>query len=274
MDTRVIVSPTPGGPFAIALHDFVHALRLAPVWLHAGWIDVVWRFRRTRLGAFWHTLGLAAFVLTMGTIWSVILRQDPTNYFRYVTVSLVVWTLIASLVNEGTGSLIAGKTTALAMRFPYPAFSLAQVWRAALLFAHHFVLYVAVMAGTLHPPGWAALLAIPGLALILVNGVWVSLLVGMLCLRRRDFIPAIGSLMQIMMFVTPVFWPKDLLGPDFAFAAELNPFYHAVRIVRDPLLGSVPPAGSWLWVIGSLVVGAALTAWVYGRCRDRLPYWY
>lgn len=274
MDTRVIVSPTPGGPFVVAAHDLVHALRLAPVWLHGGWIDVVWRFRRTRLGAFWHTLGLAAFVLTMGTIWSVILRQDPTNYFRYVTVSLVVWTLIASLVNEGTGSLIAGRATALAMRFPYPAFALAQVWRALLLFAHHFVLYVAVMAGTLHPPGWVALLAIPGMVLILVNGVWVSLLVGMLCLRRRDFIPAIGSLMQIMMFVTPVFWPADLLGADLAFAAELNPFYHAVRIVRDPLLGNVPPGESWLWVIGSFVVGAALTAWIYGRCRDRLPYWY
>lgn len=274
MDTRVIVSPTPGGPFAVALDDLVQAVRLAPVWLHAGWINVVWRFRRTRLGAFWNTLGLAAFVLTMGTIWSTILRQDPTQYFRYVTVSMVVWSLIASLVNEGTGVLIGGKNTALSMRFPYPAFALAQVWRALLMFGHHFVLYVAVMVFTLHSPGWAVLLAVPGLALILANGVWVSLLVGMLCLRRRDFVPAIAAIMQIMMFVTPVFWPKDLLGPEFAFAADLNPFYHAVKIVREPLLGGVPPVESWLWVAGSLAIGATFTAWVYGRCRNRLAYWY
>lgn len=274
MDTQVIVSPTPGSPLAIALHDLAQAVRLAPVWLHAGWIDVVWRFRRTRLGAFWHTLGLAAFVLVIGMVWSVILRVDPIPFFRYVTVGLVVWTLIASLVNEGTNSLIAGKDTALSMRFPYPALAFAQVWRALLLFAHHLVLYVAVMIGTLHSPGWPALLAVPALALILANGVWVGLLVGMLCLRRRDFIPAISSIMQIMLFVTPVFWPKDLLGPEFAFAAELNPFYHAIRIVRDPLLGSVPPVESWLWVIGTFGVGAFCTAWIYGRCRDRLPYWY
>jgi ABC-type polysaccharide/polyol phosphate export permease len=80
--------------------------------------------------------------------------------------------------------------------------------------------------------------------------------------------------MQIMMFVTPVFWPKELLGPRLAAAAELNPFYHLVRILRDPLLGTVPPLTSWLWASGTLVLGGALTFWLYGRVRNRLPYWY
>jgi ABC-type polysaccharide/polyol phosphate export permease len=168
-------------------------LRLWPVWLHAGWIDVVWRFRRTRLGPFWHTLGLAAFVLTMGVVWSSILRQDPVNYFRYVTVSLIVWTLIASLITDGTNIIIAGQSTALSMRFPYAAFAFAHVWRALLLFGHHFVLYVLVMLGTLHSPGWVVVLALPALVLLTANGVWMSLLIGIMCLRRRDLIPATSS---------------------------------------------------------------------------------
>ncbi len=247
---------------------------MAPVWLHGGWIDVVWRFRRTRLGAFWHTLSLGAFVLVMGIVWSAILKQDPTSYFRYVGVNLIVWTLVASMITEGAGILIAGQSTALSMRYPYPAFALAHVWRALLLFAHHFVLYVAIAIGTGLILGPATLMAVPALLLIAANGVWMGLLVGMACLKMRDLQPAISSAMQILMFVTPVFWPPDLLGPQFAFVADLNPFYHLVRILRDPLLGAVPPVWSWLWVFATLLVGCVVTFWVYGRNRNRLAYWY
>jgi ABC-type polysaccharide/polyol phosphate export permease len=272
--TKAVILPSPGGPFAVALSDLDDALRLAPVWLHAGWIDVVWRFRRTRLGPFWHTLGLAAFVIVMGVVWSTILHQDPFQYFRYVTVSLIVWGLIASFITDGTNILVAGQSTALSMRFPYVAFAFAHVWRSLLLFAHHFVFYVIVMVGTLHSPGWAVFYAIPAILLIVANGVWLSLLSGIICLRWRDLIPATSTAMQIAIFVTPVFWPKDMLGPKLAFAADYNPLYHLVRIARDPLLGTVPPLESWLWAVATLIVGALITFWVYGKQRDRMPYWY
>lgn len=273
-NTRVVVLPAPGSPFAVACRDLGEAARLAPVWLHAGWIDVVWRFRRTRIGAFWHTLSLAAFVLVMGVVWSTILHQDPYHYFRYVTVSMIVWSLIASFITEGTGVLVAGQATALSMRFPYVAFAFAHVWRALLLFAHHFVFYIVVLVGTLFSPGWAIFFAIPALLLLIANGVWMSLLAGIICLRWRDLIPAIFSAMQIAIFVTPVFWPKEMLGPKLAFAADFNPLFHLVLILRDPLLGTVPPLESWLWASVTLIVGSVVTLWVYGKQRDRMPYWY
>lgn len=273
-DVRPSISPIPGGPLAVVTEDVSEALRLAPVWLHAGWIDVIWRFRRTRLGPFWHTLGIAAFIITMGVIWSTILHQDPGQYFRFVGTGIIVWGLIASFITDGTSIIIAGQSTALSMRFPYVAFAFAHVWKSLLLFGHHFVLYILIMVGTLHSPGWTVLLAIPGLILAVANGVWMSLLSGMLCLRRRDLGPAIASGMQIMMFVTPVFWPKDMLGPNLGIAADLNPFYHMVRIVRDPLLGIVPDPVSWFWVLGTLVVGLLVTFWSYGLYRDRMAYWY
>jgi ABC-2 type transport system permease protein len=274
MTAKVIILPAPGNPFTVAFHDLVEAIRLAPVWIHAGLIDVVWRFRRTLIGPFWHTLSLAAFVLVVGVVWSTILHQDPYGYFRYVTVSLIVWGLIASFITDGTNILIAGQSTALSMRFPYAAFAFAHVWRGLLLFGHHLVFYVFVMVLTALSPGWTILLAIPALALLIANGVWMSLLAGIVCLRWRDMSQAISSTMQIAMFITPVFWPKQFLGPKLAFAADYNPLYHLVQILRDPLLGEVPSLENWLWVSATLVVGSVVTLWTYGRNRDRLPYWY
>ena len=274
MATKAVILPVPGNPFAISFLDIAESVRLSPVWIHAGWIDVIWRFRRTRLGPFWHTLGLAAFVLVMGVIWSTLLHQDPYEYFRYVTVSMISWGLIAAYITEGSGIFIAGQATALSMRFPYVAFAFAHVWRALLLFFHHFIFYIFIMLITWKSPGWTGLLAIPALILLAANGIWMSVLSGMICLRWRDLVPAIFSAMQISIFVTPVFWPKELLGPKLAFAADLNPLYHLVRVMRDPLLGIAPPLTSWLWVIVTLLVGSAVTLWLYGKNRDRMPYWY
>jgi ABC-2 type transport system permease protein len=273
-DRREQILPAPGNPFQVALADLAEALRLSPVWLHEGWINVVWRFRRTKLGPFWHTLGLGGFVLTMGVIWSAVLNVDPFEYFRYVTVNLIVWSLISSFINEGTVSLVGGQATALSMRFPFAAFSLAQVWRAILLFAHHFVLYLVVIAATMYPVGWSVFLAVPALFLVIANGVWLSMVFGILGLRWRDIGPATATAMQIMMFVTPVFWPKDLLGPQLAFVVDYNPLYYFVLIVREPLLGAAPPLESWLWVGGTFVVGSTLAMWLYGQYRNRMPYWY
>lgn len=273
-ESRPVILPVPGSAFAIAFHDIVETIRLSPVWIHAGWIDVVWRFRRTRLGPFWHTLGLASFVLVMGVIWSTLLKQDPYQYFRYVTVSMISWGMIASFVTEGSSVFIQGQATALSMRFPFVGFAAAHVWRSLLMFFHHFVFYIFVMLLTWTSPGWTGLLAVPALVLLAANGTWMTVFVAMLCLRWRDLVPAVFSIMQISMFITPVFWPKELLASELQFAADYNPLYHLVRVMRDPLLGLVPPLNSWLAVIAFLVIGGTLTLWLYGKNRDRMPYWY
>jgi ABC-2 type transport system permease protein len=260
--------------FAIALVDVKDGIARYPLWIHQGWIDVVRRYRRTWIGPLWHTLSLGIFIISMGTIWAVILKIDPITYFRYVTISLIAWTLISNSIVEGTGIIIAGQATALSMRFPYCAFAFAHVWRGLLMFGHHLILYFLVIIGTGLTPTWAIALAVPALTLILLNCAWISLLVGIVCLRFRDLTPAIASGMQVLMFVTPVFWPPTLLGPKLVYLADLNPFYHLVLILREPLLGSAPVPASWIWSIGFALSGWFITLWVYGRYRDRFAYWY
>ncbi|MEO1206515.1 MAG: ABC transporter permease [Pseudomonadota bacterium] len=271
---KVVVSPAKGNVFDIAIADIQDAVRLAPLWLRTGWFTIVQGYSRTVLGPLWHTLGLAAFVVVMGTIWGVILKQDPSTYYKYVTVSLMIWMLISSMITGGSGILINGHATALSMRFPYVAFAFGHVWQSLLLFAHHLILYVFVMVGTQSSPGFGVLLAIPALVLILANGVWMSMLCGMLCLRRRDLGPLAGSAMQVMMFVTPVFWPKDMLGPELAWATDLNPLFHFVQIIRQPLLGEPVAIESWYWAVASLIIGTIVTMALYGRYRRHMAYWY
>jgi ABC-type polysaccharide/polyol phosphate export permease len=78
--------------------------------------------------------------------------------------------------------------------------------------------------------------------------------------------------MPLLFFVSPVIYQARDLGAA-AIVMEFNPLAHWIRIVRDPLLGTVPAAVTYLVAIALSVVGWAFALWVTGARGHRLPYW-
>ena len=110
-------------------------------------------------------------------------------------------------------------------------------------------------------------LAAPALALHLINGVALSVLLGMLCCRFRDLANVISNFMQVMFFLTPIFWPAGSLSKPAIYLA--NPFYHYVEIVRSPLLGEFASGLNWLvaGALSALLWGSAAVVFVRFRWR-------
>ena len=94
-------------------------------------------------------------------------------------------------------------------------------------------------------PSWNMLWIPVGLVLLGLNGLWICLLFGTLCARFRDVQPLVTSVLQITMFVTPIFWRPEMLGKNRAVFVDGNIVYHMIAIIRDPLLGKSPSTVSW-----------------------------
>ena len=97
------------------------------------------------------------------------------------------------------------------------------------------------MVFALVPLGWTSLLAIPGIVLLFVNGFWVVMVLGYICARFRDVELFVRNLMQLAFFVTPVFWNYRQLATDRKFIVDYNVLFYFIEIIRNPLLGEVPP---------------------------------
>jgi ABC-type polysaccharide/polyol phosphate export permease len=151
----------------------------------------------------------------------------------------------------------------------------ALVWRNLIVLLHHLLVYTLV-AVTLAPLifGAATLLVVPGLLLIVINSAWMTLLIGLLCLRFRDVQQLVTNLMQIAMFVTPLLWPVDQVKGAARMAfVHLNPLYHCLEVVRAPLLGQVPMVDNYAAVIAMAVIGWTITHLLFARFRKRISYW-
>ena len=156
---------------------------------------------------------------------------------------------------------------------PFTLHAIRTVARNVLVLAHNVVVILAVWAIFDAWPGWDALLALPGIALWLVDSYALCLLLGTFCARFRDIPPIVGSVMQIAFFVTPIIWKPDLLQGAGALWLPVNPFYSLLEIVRAPLLHEVPAALTWVSALG-YSAALCLVSWlVFARLRGRLAFW-
>ena len=94
-----------------------------------------------------------------------------------------------------------------------------------ITFGHHILLYLVGIALGLIPLTWIALLSIPGIALLLVNGFWVIIVLAFICARFRDVELIVRNLLQIAFLVTPVFWNYQQIAPNQRFMVDYNPSF-------------------------------------------------
>jgi ABC-type polysaccharide/polyol phosphate export permease len=243
------------------------------MWSRLGWLDNARRYRRTALGPLWTVLSLGIFVVVLGFVWSNLWKQDPKVYLPFLAAGMLAWLFFSALPFEGSATFTSAEMVIKQIPVSFTMLACAIVWRHLILFGQNLIIYVLVCLYAGLWPGWNLLLLIPCLVLLSLNGVWIVIVTGMSCARFRDIQQIIQSLMQLAMFVTPVFWAADNMPQKVRWLIDYNLLYHYIEIIRSPLLGHAPTAWTWIMVGCATIVGWTLTIFLFARFRRRIAYW-
>jgi len=208
----------------------------------------------------------------MGMLYAGLFKIDVADYLPFIALGFIVWGLISGLVIDGCAAFIGAEGIIKQVGLPLSVHVYRVVWRNLIIFGHNILIFVVVAVLFSIWPGWVGLLALPGLALICLNGMWAGLLLGLVSARFRDVPQIMASIVQVFFFLTPIIWKPELL-PDRALVLDLNPFFHFMELVRAPLLGQAPGLTSWLAVLGVTLGGWLVTLTMYRRYRWRIAYW-
>ena len=259
--------------YAIARADIIDGICAFRIWTRLGWQEVKRRYRRTVFGPFWATLSIGAFIGGMAFIWAPLFKTDVSSYLPFLSAGMVAWTFATALISEGCGTYTAGISLITQLNFPYTVLNFMVVWRNIIVFFHNVLIVVIVVIALKVHVSWQTLLLFPGIIIVAVNGAWMTILFGMVSARFRDVPPLVGNIIQILMFVTPVFWFSSQLGPGAQPIITYNFMYHLVEVMRAPMLGAAPSLLSYAFTIAGAVIGWVVTFDLYARFRRRIPYW-
>ena len=252
--------------------DIWVAMRNVHVWGALGWHDIRQRYRRSVIGPFWFTLSTFIMIGVLGLLYSELLKQDIVTYLPYLGIGLVLWQYLSTSIVEGANGFIGAGYLIKQIRMPVSTHICRIVWRNFCILLHSLPVVVLFSLALGNRPGMSFVLVVPGLLLLMLCGVWMGIVLGIICLRFRDALPIITNILQVAFFFTPIMWSPSLLK-DRAWIAHYNPLYHLIEIVRAPMTGEPIEAVSWLWAIGLVVVGFVIAQTMMKKTRHKLSYW-
>ena len=236
--------------------------------------EIATRYKRSRIGAFWISIGMAITIGSIGLVFGQIFKIPLREFLPYFASGTILWGFISSCLNEGCGSFISSTGIILQVRMPLFVHVMSLVQKNVIIFTHNIVILPVVFFVFLYPLNARCFLAVPGFLLLLINIAWMVLILGTVCARFRDVTQIVQNAVGVLYFVTPIIWNPDLIpGRPGQFLLNYNPFYHLVSIVRAPLLGEMPNAINWIFATTLALVGWAIALPTFGRFRNRIAYW-
>ena len=271
--------PSKSKTMGMAFHDLVRGWGQYELWLQLGWQDIKQRYRRSTLGPLWITIATGVMALALGLLYSMLFQIEIREFLPHVTVGFIVWGFISGCIKDGANVFIENEGLIKQLPSALSVHVYRLVWRQLLFFAHNIVIWVLLVIIFRIPLTWQTLLAVPAMLLLVLNGVWVTMLFGIIATRFRDVAPLLEALVQLLFYVTPIVWTTQTLkeqGGDVAkraLLAEINPLYHYLEIVRAPMIDQPVAAYHWGIVGICTLIGLGITLLAMRQMRFRVPYW-
>jgi lipopolysaccharide transport system permease protein len=232
--------------------------------------DLKLRYKQTVFGVSWAIIqplaGMVLFSVVFGRLAG--LPSEGIPYPVFVFAGLTVWTYLSGAVGSAAESLVEHRDLVSKVYFPRLLAPLAAVLPGLVDFGISLLIVAIVMTFYGVAPG-AALVLLPlwAVAMVLIAlgaGLWLSAL----NVLYRDVRYALGFVLQLWFFASPVVFPSSLFEGSWRYVFAANPVVALLDGFRWSLAGTPPPGPEALVSLatGLLLLGGGI---VYFRSVER-----
>ena len=220
--------------------------------------DLRVRYKQAVLGVLWVLLQPIATVVIFTLVFGRLARISSQDipYPLFALTGMVVWTYFSTATLRGSEVLVSSPQLVTKVYFPRVAAPAAALLPPLVDLAVSMVLVVALMGYYGVAPTWRVLATPIWLLLVVLAAFGVALWLCALNVRYRDVQHALGPLMQIWFFASPVVYPSALLSGWKALAFGINPMTGLMGLARWSILGA--PWPGWPLAVSLAAVAGVL----------------
>lgn len=251
------------------------SLREPEFWAYSSWLDIVTRYRRSRLGVLWILLPPLLYVGGIGYFYGKLLGASVLSFIPHLGLGYLLFRMISMVINESASVLPGHQSFILDGHVRLTDFVLRVIAKALFYFVAALpVIAVAVSFA----PGLSligAVLSAGGFFLVLLNLVWLATIIGLVGARFPDIHELMGSIFIFAFILTPILWSADRapLNSLHGVLMRMNPLFHLVEVVRAPLLGERLDPTTPFYLAVMTVAGWLLAYLFYRRYARFVPLW-
>jgi lipopolysaccharide transport system permease protein len=250
---------------AVSLRDLAELWRYRELLWTLASRDVRVRYKQAALGVLWALIQPVAQMVVFTVVFNRfagIQSASGVSYPVFCLSGLLIWTMFASGLSSASESLINNASLITKVYFPRVIVPVSAVVPPMVDFTVGFALLLPLMPVFGIPLRPTLLLALPIAALAplaaVAGGLWLSAL----NVQFRDVRYALPFFVQLLIFLTPVFYPPSQVPERYRPLLALNPMAAVVEGFRAAVFGEPLPlarlGGAALLIA---VVGLAGFAW-------------
>jgi len=229
------------------------------------------RYKQTVMGASWAVLQ-PLFTMIVFTLIFGGLAQMPSEGIPYALFSysgLLLWTYFQNALS-GAGNSLVGNAQLLSKVYMPRLFIPTAPCLAGIVDYGIAMTILAVMMVYYQFVPTAAILLLPVIVLLTLllaagTGYWLS----SICVKYRDVKFALPFFIQLLMFVSPVIYPTDIVGGNLQWLLSLNPLTGLLNAHRAVLLGHVPVDYVGLAISAVITLAVFISGILYLRRTEK-----
>lgn len=224
--------------------------------------NVLQRYRGSVLGLVWSfifplmmlTVYTFVFSVIFKARWGVSVGEGKGAFAVIMFCGMTMYNLFSEAVSGSCSVVVSNSNLVKKVIFPLEILPLAQTLSTFILGLAWFVLLFFGAYFILGALSWTMLLLPLVLLPLVLFTLGVSYVIASLGVYVRDTQYAIGVVLQILFFATPIFYPVSAIPERFRIYLELNPLTLMIEQARNVFLYSKLPD----WTVLAIAFGVSL----------------
>lgn len=191
------------------------------------------KYRKSYLGLFWTVLAPAFSALIYYFIFKFVMKVQVPNYLTFILSGIMAWGFYSSTLMGGLESIVGNHGLISKVPIPLNIFALNESTALFVNFILSQPILLIIMYFT-NAPFTLNLLYLPFFYFLLyIQSYSISLILSILFVYFRDLRHLLGLILQMMFYLTPVVYHKEMVPKSMEVYFYLIPHFYIFEGIHD-----------------------------------------